>query len=100
MQEVMGELEGVQFQQSIEDFWVALQELAKEPDSIVTRATLIQCGVNFVQHAENIYERHEVITAALMKMGAKFESAEENACRIEHVISDDMLEVIKEFIKK
>ncbi len=57
MQEVMGELEGVQFQDSIEDFWVALQELAKEPDSIVTRATLIQCGVNFVQHAENIYEQ-------------------------------------------
>ncbi len=57
MQEVMGELEGVQFQRSIEDFWVALQELAKEPDSIVTRATLIQCGVNFVQHAENIYEQ-------------------------------------------
>ncbi len=57
MQEVMGELEGVQFQQSIEDFWVALQELAKEPDSIVTRATLIQCGVNFIEHAENIYEQ-------------------------------------------
>lgn len=57
MQEVMGELEGVQFQKSIEDFWVALQELAKEPDSIVTRATLIQNGVNFVQHAENIYEQ-------------------------------------------
>ena len=57
MQEVMGELEGVQFQKSIEDFWVALQELAKEPDSIVTRATLIQNGVNFVEHAENIYEQ-------------------------------------------
>ena len=59
MQEVMGELEGVQFQNSIEDFWVALQELAKEPDSIVTRATLIQCGVNFIEHAENIYEQIE-----------------------------------------
>ena len=57
MQEVMGELEGVQFQKSIEDFWVALQELAKEPDSIVTRATLIQNGVNFIEHAENIYEQ-------------------------------------------
>ncbi|MBQ3028350.1 MAG: hypothetical protein IJD26_04665 [Lachnospiraceae bacterium] len=59
MQEVMGELEGVQFQRSIEDFWVALQELAKEPDSIVTRATLIQNAVNFVEHAENIYEQIE-----------------------------------------
>lgn len=57
MQEVMGELEGVQFQRSIEDFWVALQELAKEPDSIVTRATLIQSAVTFVEHAENIYEQ-------------------------------------------
>lgn len=57
MQEVMGELEGVQFQDSIEDFWVALQELAKEPDSIVTRATLIQSAVTFVEHAENIYEQ-------------------------------------------
>jgi len=50
------------------------------------------------RHAENIYERHEVITKALIKMGAEFGSAEENACRIEHVISDDMIEVIKNFI--
>ncbi|MCH5272759.1 MAG: flagellar hook-associated protein FlgK [Lachnospiraceae bacterium] len=57
MQEVLGEMEGVQFQNSIQDFWYALQELAKEPDSIVTRATLIQCGVNFIQHAENIYNQ-------------------------------------------
>lgn len=57
MQEVMGELEGVQFQSALKDFWVTLQELAKEPDSIVSRATLIQDAVNFVQHAENIYEQ-------------------------------------------
>lgn len=59
MQEVLGELEGVQFRTSIADFWEALQEMAKEPDSIVTRATLIQCGVNFIQHAEKIYEQIE-----------------------------------------
>lgn len=59
MQEVLGELEGVQFRSSIEDFWVSLQELAKEPDSIVTRATLIQCAVNFIKHAENIYNQIE-----------------------------------------
>lgn len=57
MQEVMGELEGVQFQSTIEDFWVTLQEMAKEPDSIVTRASLIQNGVNFVKHAEKIFEQ-------------------------------------------
>lgn len=57
MQEVMGELEGVQFQNSIKDFWVTLQELAKEPDSIVTRSTLIQNAVNFTNHAEKIYNQ-------------------------------------------
>lgn len=57
MQEVMGELEGVQFQNTIKDFWVALQELAKEPDNIVNRATLIQDAVNFVKHAETIFEQ-------------------------------------------
>ena len=57
MQEVMGELEGVQFQNSIKEFWVTLQELAKEPDSIVNRATLIQDAVTFVQHAETIFEQ-------------------------------------------
>lgn len=57
MQEVLGELEGVQFRNTIQDFWESLQEMAKEPDSIVTRATLIQCGVNFIQHAEKIYDQ-------------------------------------------
>lgn len=57
MQEVFGELEGVQFRESLNDFWVSLQEMAKEPDSIVSRATLIQCGVNFVKHAEKIYDQ-------------------------------------------
>lgn len=48
--------------------------------------------------AENIYGRHRILTDALMKMGADKELAEENACRIEHVISDDLLEIIKGFV--
>ncbi len=37
--------------------------------------------------AEEIYERHTVITELLETIGASCEIAEENACRIEHVIS-------------
>lgn len=40
------------------------------------------------EKAEGIYERHRVLTQALLKLGADRETAENDACRIEHVISD------------
>lgn len=57
MEEIFGELQGVAFQDSMEDLWVALQEVAKEPDSIVTRASLVERAVSFVERAENIYKQ-------------------------------------------
>ena len=50
--------------------------------------------------AESIYERHTVISALLGKAGASREIAEENACRIEHVITPELFEILKEFVKK
>ncbi len=41
----------------MEEVWVALQEMCKEPDSIVTRASFIQTAVSFVQRAEEIYKQ-------------------------------------------
>ena len=52
------------------------------------------------EKANNIYERHRVLTKALEKIGASAEMAEENACRIEHVISEEMFEVIKKFVNE
>ncbi len=49
--------------------------------------------------AESIYDRHKVLTEALMKIGADKELAEDNACRIEHVISDDLFRIIEKFAK-
>ena len=49
--------------------------------------------------AESIYERHQTLTKALIKIGANSELAEENACRIEHVVSDEMMEVFRNYIK-
>ena len=54
IENVFGELEGVAFQDSIEGLWVSLQELAKEPDSIVARASLIQTSVTFLERAHNV----------------------------------------------
>ncbi len=50
--------------------------------------------------AEGIYERHQTLTKALTKIGADPELAEENACRLEHVVSDEMMEVFRNYIKK
>lgn len=50
--------------------------------------------------AEAIYERHQVITALFVSMGASQAVAEENACRVEHVITDEMFALIKDFVGK
>src|SRR5690606_18687799 len=54
---LFGELEGVQFQNNMKEFWEALQELTREPDNIVARASLIQTAVSFIERAEKIYSQ-------------------------------------------
>ena len=51
------------------------------------------------QKAMDIYERHRVITKVLVKLGANEEVAEENACRVEHVITDELMQVLKNYLK-
>ena len=50
-----------------------------------------------LERAAMVYERHRVITRVLRSMGASKEVAEENACRIEHVISDELFEVLRAY---
>jgi len=49
-----GELQGETFQDTMNQFWVSLQELAKQPDSVVARSSFIQTAVTFVERAGNI----------------------------------------------
>ena len=48
--------------------------------------------------AEKIYERHTILTQCLIRLGVDKETAAEDACKIEHDISDASLEAIKKFI--
>lgn len=50
--------------------------------------------------AIKISTRHEVLTEALIYLGVSKEEAEENACRIEHVISEEVFNQIKAHVKK
>ena len=49
--------------------------------------------------AEKIYERHGVITKFLLSLGVSEKNATEDACKIEHVISDESIEAIKKRLK-
>lgn len=54
VENLFGELEGEAFQKTLNEFWTALQELAKEPDSVVTRSSLVETSITFIERAENI----------------------------------------------
>lgn len=48
--------------------------------------------------ADKIYERHTLLSAWLVRMGVSTEVAAEDACRIEHVISAETFERLKEHV--
>ena len=45
--------------------------------------------------AEKVFERHMVLTRALAALGVTAETAAEDACKIEHVLSDETFAAIK-----
>ena len=49
--------------------------------------------------AEKIYERHTLLTALLVKVGVSEAVAAADACRLEHAISDESFQAIKEYTK-
>ena len=49
--------------------------------------------------AEKIYDRHTVITEALVRLGVDPDTAADDACKIEHAISDRSIEAIKNHLK-
>ena len=50
--------------------------------------------------AAKIYERHVTITQILKGIGVSEKTAEEDACRIEHYISDETFDRLKEQLAK
>lgn len=50
--------------------------------------------------AEKIYERHTILTKCLVALGVSEETAAEDACKIEHDISDESFSAIKSHVIK
>ena len=59
---------------------------------------LTERGVNA---ARAIYERHKLLTAFLIEVtGVSEEVAEKDACKMEHIISDEVFQGIKKFVNR
>ena len=56
--------------------------------------TLTEAGVAV---AEKIYERHTILSNLLIRLGVSPQVASEDACKLEHAISDESFEAIKTF---
>ena len=59
--------------------------------------TLTQAGLEI---AENMYRRHQLLTEFLIGIGVSEETAREDACKIEHDISDETFRAIQASMEK
>ena len=74
--------------------------LLQQKEYIVIDNGFIRLTDSGMKKAKDICERHEIITDLLLKIGVSQELAEDNACRIEHVISPELLDYFKKFLNK
>ena len=51
-------------------------------------------------YAEAVYEKHCIIRGFLIALGVPAPRAEDDACRMEHIISDETFSAMKKFLKK
>ena len=79
---------------------IAMKNLREKNNITVSDAGFITLTESGRQIAEMIYERHELLSECLEKLGVDKEIAAEDACRIEHVISPESFEAIKKHIHK
>lgn len=117
------------YNQSSEDYLESILTLGKEQDIVhridvskrmgvsqaaVNKAVKHLCEQGYVYedgkhlyltesgktYAEAVFEKHCIIRDYLMKNGVSAANAEEDACRMEHLISDETFSMMKKFVKK
>jgi Mn-dependent DtxR family transcriptional regulator len=66
----------------------------------VNKDGLITLTESGVEKAEKIYARHTLLTQVLTMLGVSKETADEDACKIEHAISDETFQALQNFMNK
>ena len=78
----------------------AVKKLFSEGLIIIGKGGEITLTEEGEKRAAATYERHCVITDLLVRAGADRDTAEKNACRIEHIISEDLFKILKNHLKE
>ena len=78
---------------------VAMKKLREGNHITVTPEGYIYLTDSGKAIAESIYERHTLLSSWLERLGVDPETAVQDACRIEHVISSESFDAIKKHIK-
>ncbi len=65
----------------------------------VDRSGFITLTEKGEQAAAKLYERHTILTEMLVSLGVDRDTAAEDACKIEHVISADSFNAVKNHIR-
>lgn len=79
---------------------IAMKNLREANHITVTDAGFIYLTESGKVIAEMIYERHELLSAWLMRLGVSEKTAQQDACKMEHVISPESFNAIKKHAKK
>ena len=74
---------------------VAMKNLRAKSYITVSQEGYIQLTPSGQQLAENVYERHSLLRDWLISLGVDEKTASEDACKMEHVISDTSFKALK-----
>lgn len=77
---------------------VAMKNLREKNHILVSKEGYITLTESGLAIAEMIYERHELLSNWLVTLGVDPHTAAEDACRIEHVISTESFQAIKNHV--
>jgi Mn-dependent DtxR family transcriptional regulator len=79
---------------------IALKKLKTDELIDVDKNGIINLTNKGKEIAIEIYERHKIISSALMMIGVEPEKAKEEACELEHGISHDTFLKLKAFVER
>lgn len=79
---------------------VAMKHLREKEQITVSDAGFISLTPEGRAIAEAVYERHTVLTKMFVLLGVSEKTAAEDACQIEHILSDESFEAIKKHFKE
>ena len=79
---------------------IAMKNLREKNHITVTDAGFIYLTDTGKEIAEMIYERHEVLSSWLVRLGVPTEIASEDACKLEHVLSKETYIALKKFAEQ